>query len=438
MRRLFRLWMFTLFGVLLLPAGAYACECAGPAEACHAVWDADAVFVGHVISISTDMQDRVAEVAVNEPFRGIQLTQVRLSAGFGGLSCGYEFEMGKTYLIYASRSPEGHLATSACSRTRPVEEAAGDLAYLRSLAAVTPRTLGRLAGTIHRWQDPPPSDYRFEGLPNIRVRATGDGRTFTGVSNGRGEFLLTRLPLGTYEVQALLPDGLAAETLTETLHDAQGCEPLHFYVRNDSRISGRVTDGRGRGVPGLAIDLVLSDEIDRSDYARQHVEGRTGNDGTFEIGLIAPGTYALKIIGGDRADASVSAVLYPERSRKDGATTIVLEARKRLTLAEFVIPEALSLVTIRGVVVDDAGRPVKGAEVTPLTRVPPNTSLGPSLTTDGEGQFVFSLFENSTYEVSASRTAAGSDSRIEMATVQGTATPAATELRIILQPAPYR
>ena len=44
--------------------------------------------------------------------------------------CGYNFELGKEYLIYAYRLPSGRLVTSICSRTRPMTEAWEDLAEL--------------------------------------------------------------------------------------------------------------------------------------------------------------------------------------------------------------------------------------------------------------------------------------------------------------------
>ena len=44
--------------------------------------------------------------------------------------CGYPFELGKEYLIYAYRLPSGRLVTNICSRTRPMAQAWEDLAAL--------------------------------------------------------------------------------------------------------------------------------------------------------------------------------------------------------------------------------------------------------------------------------------------------------------------
>jgi hypothetical protein len=59
------------------PQSADACSCAGPGLACDAAWRAEAVFVGHVVSIeSSSMGGRLVQLAVVEAFRGFQLAQV--------------------------------------------------------------------------------------------------------------------------------------------------------------------------------------------------------------------------------------------------------------------------------------------------------------------------------------------------------------------------
>src|SRR5262245_60084727 len=96
--------------VWLSPGSARACSCAQAGAACDATWQAEAVFVGEVVSIST-VRGRHAELAVIEPFRGLQLTQVEIEGGYGGADCGYPFELGQSYVVYAHRTPEGHLTT---------------------------------------------------------------------------------------------------------------------------------------------------------------------------------------------------------------------------------------------------------------------------------------------------------------------------------------
>jgi hypothetical protein len=57
----------------------------------------------------------------------------------GGGDCGYAFQSGVDYIVYAYKNSEGHLETGICSRTRPLTQAAAeDLAYLRAVSQLPP------------------------------------------------------------------------------------------------------------------------------------------------------------------------------------------------------------------------------------------------------------------------------------------------------------
>ena len=138
-----------LLASMLWPTSAHACSCAGDGLPCDAAFRADAVFVGHVLSIESSrgggnfrLRAQV-EIAVLEAFRGLLQPQVALVAE--GSNCDYPFRMGETYVVYAYRLADGQLVTSICTRTRPVAQATEDLTYLRSLATMDPARPARLA-----------------------------------------------------------------------------------------------------------------------------------------------------------------------------------------------------------------------------------------------------------------------------------------------------
>src|SRR5687768_16598027 len=157
-----------LFGALLMVMAfdrpADACSCAGPRAACQATWDAAAVFVGQVVEVGQNIEAHRAQTTaapelffykrrvrleVIELFRGPAASTVDVYTGLGGGDCGYDFVAGGTYLIYASES-SGRYQTHSCMRTRPLEQATEDLAYLRGFAR-TPSALGLIDGTAMRW-----------------------------------------------------------------------------------------------------------------------------------------------------------------------------------------------------------------------------------------------------------------------------------------------
>lgn len=72
--------------------------------------------------------------AVQNTWKGINETQVIITTGLGGGDCGYEFEEGKEYLVYAFESrmysEEEKLVTIICDRTTLLNSAEEDLSIL--------------------------------------------------------------------------------------------------------------------------------------------------------------------------------------------------------------------------------------------------------------------------------------------------------------------
>ena len=56
-------------------------------------------------------------------------------------ACGYPFEVGHTYLVFAYRGEDGTLWASACGRTRPSDEAVADRALLDAQVVVATKAL---------------------------------------------------------------------------------------------------------------------------------------------------------------------------------------------------------------------------------------------------------------------------------------------------------
>ena len=146
-------------GVVSLPRIAEACSCAVSGPPCEAAWAANAVFAGRVVEITRNDDPKPTDplkmlewshrrlsvrLAVAEKFRGVDAADAIVATSDSGASCGYPFVVGREYLVYAYER-EGRLFVSLCSRTRPLTEAAEDLAYLRAIPKEIP-TLGRLVG----------------------------------------------------------------------------------------------------------------------------------------------------------------------------------------------------------------------------------------------------------------------------------------------------
>jgi hypothetical protein len=162
--------------LLLIPMPLPACQCLLTLSACHEVAVADRVFIGTVESVepsflnrwnpskspslplrqqlagmdlpdyykrrlaaaktSDDIarlfysiiaQGRRVRFQVKTTFRGEESTEVWTDSG----DCGYDFQVGETYLVYADEDEEtDRINTSVCYRNRRLSDAGDDLAYL--------------------------------------------------------------------------------------------------------------------------------------------------------------------------------------------------------------------------------------------------------------------------------------------------------------------
>ncbi len=125
-----------LFAFCLSSFSAFACSCIMPGTVAEEVDRADAVFAGTVIAL--DHSDYRAYVfpnvavtfTVQEYWKGDVLDTVVIHTGQGGGDCGFGFEEGESYLVYAYADDNGDLHANICSRTALLSDAEGDLAKL--------------------------------------------------------------------------------------------------------------------------------------------------------------------------------------------------------------------------------------------------------------------------------------------------------------------
>jgi hypothetical protein len=395
----------------LWPKAADACSCAMSGMPCDAAWRADAVFVGNVVSIETltvpagVLRGRRVDLAVVEAFRGLQLSEVTVYTGYGGADCGYPFVMGESFVVYAYRTPEGHLTTGICARTRPVSNAPEDLAYLRSLKTIVPGAPARIAGRVQVWDWSKPSGAQASSIGGVAVTATREGRSVSTRANDRGEFELTGLSLGTYELVAQAPDGYDSVPRTLEIHDPRGCGTTSLLVRYDGRVTGRVVDSKGNGVQGLPIELLGSADVDKPGGSSTIPKAWTAADGTFTMRLVAPGEYVLGFnsIRGHDGQLTFPRAFYPGVTEPAAAGRVAVGVGTRARLRDFVVPENIRLVTVNGIVVDEANQPVREATITLTDSTEGPNSVGSPVTTGADGRFTFALVEGGKYELRARR-----------------------------------
>ena len=127
--------MFILFEVLLVipmtdDKKALACSCAGPKPTSEVYQDSDAVFVGRATDIRNQDRFNIVQFDIGMAWKGVSDSRVLVKTADSGSMCGYGFDLGRDYLVYAYNGSSDYLSTSGCGRTQPFETAFSDLAYL--------------------------------------------------------------------------------------------------------------------------------------------------------------------------------------------------------------------------------------------------------------------------------------------------------------------
>jgi hypothetical protein len=101
---------------------------------------AEAVFSGTVVAVRDTMIGTSAEygpfprrkvtLRVDRAWKGVESKTVVVLTGQGGGDCGFPFERGESYLVYAHGQPGQPISAGICGRTTQLARAAADVRAL--------------------------------------------------------------------------------------------------------------------------------------------------------------------------------------------------------------------------------------------------------------------------------------------------------------------
>jgi hypothetical protein len=108
----------------IAPGAAWACTCSGIPEFEAAFAQSEAIFVGTPLSIEpvedTYPSAVLVHFSVAMAWKGVSGNSAFIQTAASGASCGYEFVLGREYLVYADAYQDlepGTFATHLCHRT---------------------------------------------------------------------------------------------------------------------------------------------------------------------------------------------------------------------------------------------------------------------------------------------------------------------------------
>lgn len=131
----------------------------GRVESVELKWTLMQAKLGAVIPADIEEDSPAMQVSfdVSRSYRGAQQKNIRIRTGVGGGDCGFNFEVGEQYLVYAFADESGKLSAGICSGTALLEESKANLSYLRGEPIVSesvernrPIATGKLCGRVVR------------------------------------------------------------------------------------------------------------------------------------------------------------------------------------------------------------------------------------------------------------------------------------------------
>jgi Carboxypeptidase regulatory-like domain/Tissue inhibitor of metalloproteinase len=405
---------YVLFAIVAVLASVYethACSCASSGPPCQSFWQADAVFSATVVSKSVttidggiDLKRKEQQVAVKllveDVFRGgLGGNDIEVITGMGGGDCGYNFEKGKKYLVYAYEH-QNKLHASICSRTRLLSEAAADLAYFRNLpredsgASILVKVIKRVPGLNEN------SNYDVKPMEGVRIIAEAGDQKYEGKTNASGQYEFKQLPPGKYKVTSDLPKTSRNHWQTEVTVEDRSCAGVEFWNNVEGTIKGTVFDEHGNQARGVKIDLIdLADSVSGSPDGRWRY---STNEGNYELHNIPPGKYLLgvNLIGAPSSQCPRVRTLYSNPNSAIAGYVEINQGEELLGYDIRLLPGGVER-TIEGIVVWPNGKPAVRASVRLANGSEPYFGIGDPNGVDAQGRFVLKGIEGCRYRVYA-------------------------------------
>lgn len=392
-----------LFTLLLSTATAVACSCMGNRARCQSFWEANAVFSGQVISINIESegdrygrQRRVVRLFVKESFRGVSVPEVEVITGLGGGDCGFGFQIGKDYLVYAyERETDHKLETGICTRTSSLAKALQDITYIKGLPAARPGSTisGEIQRPIPRADTPP----ELSAMADVRVLVEGADKQYEAVSDEKGKFSVSGLPAGNYKITLVLPKGLTEGQEAQQVELAnKGCASVSFFVVSDGRLLGRVFDAAGQPFEKAEITIM---EFGKAKYQGYSNTVYSDKEGNYEFTRVPPGRYIVQIRfdGLTSQQSSFPPVYHPNTSDPSQANVIEIGEGKRIEKFDIYLPTLPREYRVEGVVVRPDGQSASGAVV----EYSASEGIGYQAKVDSRGEFFIKAYEGVTLSIRA-------------------------------------
>ncbi len=418
MKHLFssKLIIITFLLLIMGTTSAFACSCFARASVCNAFGGAKAVFVGKVIEGNSvermsDMfkagtKDLTFTFKVSRGFIGAKADEtIEVHTGFGFGDCGFPFEKGEEYIVYAYENDKTKvISTGTCTRTTHISRAEEEISGLQTIFKSKGSSI---TGNVTRYERS-----SLLGEPRVpmagstvKLVRTGDRRQFFAKTNSEGEYSFAGLGAGKYRLVPPVGKGWLVEDYQtdEFLLNEHGCATNDLFIKNDSQINVQVLDPSGRPVPSIWVELVpisIKSSTNRSPDEFT-VTNPQGGATFFDR---PPGKYTISVNFFNTPDkeAPFPAVFAPGVEERSRAQVFEIVPGTHLSKTIIIkIPRVLEPINLSGVVIGPDGKPVKDAQVNLLDEKAPDSCVNGCGETNENGEFTVTGYQGRRYTIEA-------------------------------------
>jgi len=264
-------------------------------------------------------------LSVSERFRGNSGNSLVVRTEIGTEACGYPFEVGHEYLVFANEF-QGNLTVTTCSATQPAKMAVSAIQQLRTLrdGTAVPGIFGSALTHPAVWSQV--GWEQVQPVPGLTVTAQSERGEYRTQTADDGSYEFGGLPVGPYQLSIEPPAGRVAlweggaDHVGVGVNDGQGdiC-PVNFEIYYDGSISGTVIGPDGRPRSGSITAWYAGPEKPNAAPVETQVK-----NGYFEIPRLLPGRYRLVFQPSTDGKSSTRAIYYPGTQVESEASLIEL------------------------------------------------------------------------------------------------------------------
>ena len=395
-----------------------ACSCTSYPSPCEAFRQAKVVFVGKAISFTDapveeetlggkyTYQVRTFRFLVEEQLKGPKKLELNVYTGRIDSSCHVNFEVGQSYLIYATSYTKGELSVGGCNRFGSLPWARGEIQLLRSLISGTPENnvYGSVQRVAYDFKDNRSASV-IGPMADIRIVMDGNDSRFETVTDTEGHYKITDVPKGKYRITALLQTPFSPSSQEiEIKKDGCGTQ-ADFGAQLNGQIKGMVLDAQGHPVTQARLMLMPFDKASEDESSKSIMWYGTNENGQYGYDHLPPGRYILaaSVEGPPVAKIPYGRVYYPNALKLENAGVITVGESERLEGRNIQIPW-LNVRKIEGSIMWSDGSPVTNGWISLFKSV--NSPDGPDeryaeVNANKQGRFTLQVIEGATYWVRA-------------------------------------